>query len=363
MRKLTAILFLFGIFFFSYSDYAQNSTDNGNGFNNTIQNLSSDAAREYVEPVVPSFGSNLNTGWITKAPTPTKFSFSLDIKIIAMGTVLNDDQRTFSTTGTFRFTDQQATELLNKSNVPLQYYDEIKSQLLNTNFTVGISGPTIVGSELDTVRINFPGASFKASNNVTYNVNPQSITLKNVIGYLNDISMFPTTTLQLGIGTFMGTNVAVRWFPKVNIKDLGDFTYWGFGIMHNPAVWFNDQFPVDIALGYFYQDLKVGSIFETKAHMFGIYASKTYGTIIGFTPYIGLSTESSTTSINYDYEYSVIVNGNPVQQTTNINFELDGANSTAFTVGLAFLLAILNLNVDYKFAKVKTASAGLTFGF
>ena len=42
---------------------------------------------------------------------------------------------------------------------------------------------------------------------------------------------------------------------------------------------------------------------------------------------------------------------------------MDGANSTGFTVGAAFKLAILNLNIDYKFANVKTASAGLTFGF
>ncbi len=48
-------------------------------------------------------------------------------------------------------------------------------------------------------------------------------------GFLIIYHMFPTATLQLGIGTFMGTDFEIRWFPKVNIKDLGDFTYWGFG--------------------------------------------------------------------------------------------------------------------------------------
>ena len=91
----------------------------------------------------------------------------------------------------------------------------------------------------------------------------------------------------------------------------------------------------------------------------GIYASKTFGTIIAFTPYVGLSTESSTTTINYDYTYS----DQGVDVTSNVNFELDGTNSAAFTVGAAFKLAILNLNIDYKFANVKTVSAGLTFGF
>lgn len=360
MRKLSAILFLFCIL--SYFGYAQNGSNNssnsGNDINSTIGGLSSEAAKSYVDPIIGSFGSNLNTGWITKAPAPTKFSFSLDLKVMAMGSFISDVPKTFSTTGSFNFTQTQAEDIaaqLSPNNTTQQTL--IRNELLSHAWTAHFSGPTIAGSKDEHVVLDFPGQT----------VNGESIpndTLDNVKGYLNNLSIFPTPGIQLGIGTFMGTNVAIRWFPKVNIKDLGDFTYWGFGIMHNPAVWFeNQQFPVDIALGYFYQDLKVGSIFETKAHMFGIYASKTYGTIIGFTPYVGLSTESSTTTINYDYKYSIIVNGNPVQQTSNINFELDGTNSTAFTVGMAFKLAILNLNVDYKFAKVKTASAGLTFGF
>jgi Family of unknown function (DUF6588) len=353
VRKLIAILFLLGIL--SYSGYAQNNSNNGNDINSTLQSLSSDAAKSYVEPVIGSFGSNLNTGWITKAPAPAKFQFSLDLKIIAMGSMLSSEPKTFSTVGSFNFTDQEAQEIaqqMDPSNA-----QNIKTQLLSHAWTVQFSGPTIAGSKDDHVVLDFQGQQINGQNIPNYD-------LTDVKGFLNNLSIFPTATIQLGIGTFMGTNVAIRWFPKVNIKDMGDFTYWGFGIMHNPAVWFeNQQFPVDIALGYFYQDLKIGSIFETKAHMFGVYASKTFGSIIAFTPYIGLSTESSTTTINYVYNYNEIVNGNSVQQSANINFELDGTNSAGFTVGAAFKLAILNLNIDYKFANVKTASAGLTFGF
>ena len=53
----------------------------------------------------------------------------------------------------------------------------------------------------------------------------------------------------------------------------------------------------------------------------------------------------------------------PVTQTQNISFEMEAPNSTGFTVGAAFKLAVLNLNIDYKFANINTASAGLTFGF
>ena len=109
MRKLIAILFLFGIL--SYSGYAQNSSNTGNDINTTIGSLSSDAAKSYVDPIIGSFGSNLNTGWITKAPSPTEFSFSIDLKVMAMGSFISDVPKTFSTTGSFNFTQTQAEDI------------------------------------------------------------------------------------------------------------------------------------------------------------------------------------------------------------------------------------------------------------
>lgn len=341
----------------SITSFAQTSSDGD--FNNTIKSLSKDAATGYVGPAINSFGSNLNTGWVTKAPSPTKFSFSLELKVIAMGSVIDDAVRTFTSTGIFRFTDSQADQLVQNIPIPSDRAD-IKKQILNREFTVGISGPTIVGSGDQKVNVTFNGQSFTStSSGITYNIPTQNIDL-GVKGYLNNLSLFPTAAIQLNLGTFLGTNFAVRWFPKVNIKNLGDFTYWGFGAMHNPAVWFNDQFPIDFAVGGFYQDLKVGTVFETKASMFGLYVSKTLGAIIAFTPYIGLTTEKSTTTIDYNFNYT---DGNGVLQQTNVHFDMNGANSTGFTVGAAFKLAVLNLNIDYKFANIKTASAGLTFGF
>lgn len=358
MKKLTLTSFLFSFIVFSITVFSQSSSDKD--FNKTISNLSSAAAIPYVNPATNSFGSNLNTGWVTKAPAATKLSFSLDLKIIAMGTIINDDQRTFSSSGAFRFTSSQADQLV--SQIPAIDRQNIKTQILNQEFHVGIAGPTIVGAGDQNVKVTFNGQSFTSTNtNITYTIPTQAISLSDVKGFLDGLSIFPTAAIQLGIGTFMGTNFAFRWFPKVNIKDLGDFTYWGIGATHNPAVWFDGaDLPLDISFGVFYQDLQVGTIFETKATQFGIYGSKTLGTVIAFTPYFGITSETSTTTINYDYEFSDV---NNATQKANVNFELKGTNTVGFTVGAAFKLAILNLNIDYKFANINTASAGLTFGF
>ncbi len=107
MKKLTAILFLFNIIIFSFVSYGQ---DNSSGdFNSTIKSLSSDAAKGYVGPIISSFGSNLNSGWVTKVPSASKLSFSLELKIVAMGTKIDDALKTFSTVGSFNFTNKSGS--------------------------------------------------------------------------------------------------------------------------------------------------------------------------------------------------------------------------------------------------------------
>jgi hypothetical protein len=353
VKKLTRLIFLFSFIIFSTTAFSQNDNTD---FNQTIKNLSTSAATGYVGPAISSFGSNLNTGWVTKAPSAAKNSFNLEIKIIAMGSIIDDAQKVFSTVGSFNFTDAQAQEIAASASPNPLEQASIKNELLSHAWNLKISGPTIMGADNQNVVLDFQGQQVQGYTLQNYN-------LTDVKGFLNDLSIFPTAAIQLGIGTLYGTSLAFRWFPTVNIKDLGDFTYWGFGGMHNPAVWFNQEFPIDIAVGGFYQDLKVGTIFETKASMFGLYASKTIGSVIAFTPYVALTSETSTTTVQYDYTYDMNSGGNITQKTENISFEMDGANSTGFTVGAAFKLAILNLNIDYKFANIKTASAGLSFGF
>lgn len=360
MKKFIHIFFLFGFIISSTVIFGQTSNDESKDFNKTIKNLSTAAATGYVGPAISSFGSNLNTGWVTKAPSAAKNSFSLEIKIIAMGSIIDDAQKTFSTVGAFNFTESQAQDIATSATTNISAQQEIKNQLLSKSWNLKISGPTIMGTENEHVVLDFQGQTIQANGN-SYAL--KNYDLSDVKGFLNDLSIFPTAAIQLGIGTLYGTSIAVRWFPKVNIKDIGDFTYWGFGGMHNPAVWFNQEFPIDIAVGGFYQDLKVGTIFETKASMFGLYASKTFGSVIAFTPYVALTTESSKTTVQYDYTYDVTSGGTTTQKTQHISFDMDGTNSVGFTTGVSFKLAVLNLNIDYKFANIKTASAGITFGF
>lgn len=334
------------------------SLTNAQNLEETLSKLSSTAGKAYVAPVITAFGSNLNSGWVSALPAPTKFGFHIDIKVVAMGSLFSDENKTFSTTGTFYFTSSQADQILLNSGVAVTnpLYNTIKNSLTSTEQSVNFSGPTVAGSKNEYLKIVFPGKNIQGINLAT-----TTFSIKEITGLLDEIPIFPTVAPQLTIGTFMGTNVSFRYLPDVELQDLGKFSFFGIGAVHNVGAWFPNPLPVDFGVGYFTQKMKVGDIQESTASQFGLYVSKTFGTVISFTPYAGIISEQSKTTITYDYQSNQSINGVPVAPV-KVNFELEGENKTGVLVGFKVHLAAVNINADYKMSKTKTASVGVSLG-
>lgn len=333
-------------------------TINAQTLEETLSKLSSTAGKAYVAPVISAFGSNLNSGWVSLLPSATKLGFHIDIKVIAMGSLFSDENKKFTTSGKFFFTSSQADQILQSSKIsPLDpRYSTIKNDILKTEQDVNFSGPTVAGSKDEYLKIVFPGKNVQG-----VDLKETTFLVKEVKGLLDGIPIFPTVAPQLTVGTVFGTNVSFRYLPDVDIKDLGKFTFIGVGAVHNPGVWFPNPLPVDLGIGYFTQKMKVGSILESTASQFGLYVSKTFGLIISITPYAGIISEQSKTTVSYDYQSNETINGAPVPKT-KINFDMEGENKTGLLVGLKIHLAAVNINADYKMSKTKTASVGLSLG-
>ena len=328
----------------------------------TLSSLSSTVGQAYVNPVVNAFGSNLNSGWVSQLPSSTKLALHLDLKIVGMGSFFSSDQKNFSKDGTFYFNSSQTDQILQNSGytaatIGQTNYNNLKQQLQATQFTVNFSGPTIIGSKSDYLKAQFPGKTIQ-SGTASYTVQPYSIAIKEVYGYLDGLPAFPTGAVQLTVGTVFGTNVSMRYFPDTDIKSMGKLSFWGIGFIHNPGAWFPNPLPLDLGIGYFYQKLTVGTIFESNATQLGIYASKTFAF---FTPYVGLTTETSKTTVSYNYQSNQTLNGAQVPPV-NLSFDLTGENTAGVVVGFNIHLGFVNINADYKAAKTNTASAGLSFG-
>jgi hypothetical protein len=328
----------------------------------TLTKLSNVVGKAYVAPVISSFGSNLNSGWVNMIPSASKLGLHLNLKIIGMGSFVPDDVKTFFATGNFFFTSSQIDQILQGSGYSISHpvYNIIKNEMAKTEFTVAFSGPTIVGSEKEGLKVKFPGKSLQVGG-LSYDLAPYEITIPEVKGLI-DWPVLPTGALQLTVGTVLGTHASLRYFPSVEIDGLGKLSFWGFGAIHNPATWLKNPFPIDVGIGYFYQKMKVGNIIESTATQFGIYAGKTIGMIISITPYAGLTFESSKTTVTYDYQSNQEIAPGVSVPKQKIRLDLAGNNSSAFVLGVNVKLAVVNINADYKIAKTKTASAGISFG-
>ena len=362
MKKISAFIITVSLLFV----FSSPRTASAQSLEETLSNLSSSAGAAYVSPIISAFGSNLNSGWVSKLPDPVKVGFTLDIKVVVMGSFFSDDNKSFTSNGEFYFTSNQADQILSNSGISAasigtQNYNDLRDKISATRFNVGFSGPTIVGSESQPLNVNFPGGTIQ-SGSTSYNLDSYQLSIPEVKGLLKDLPIFPSAAFQVTGGTVLGTNLSVRFLPSIDIQDLGKFNFWGIGAINNINALFPNPLPLDIGVGYFYQKLTVGDVFETKASEFGLFAGKTFGAIVSFAPYAGLTFESSKTTVKYDYQSNEMINGVPVPPV-KVNFELEGENGTGFLLGFNLKLSAFNINADYKIAKYKTISGGISLGF
>ena len=335
-------------------------------FEETMDDLSGDAAKCYVSPLVSAFGTNMNGGWFHSVPKKSILGLNVELGIVSMLTPFPDDDKHFSTTGDFYLTREQAEDLIEGvSDIPA-VQDALIDKLLSEKFTVGISGATIIGDEDDHVLIDFFEKPIEittvAGMTDVYTI-PQHTIDTGVGGKLDDMSALPLFAPQLGVGTVFGTRAYLRYLPSVEIEDLGEFSYWGVGLQHNVKAWIPVPMPIDISLAAFTQRLKIGDIVDAKATTVGLNAGKTFGfRFLSVTPYTGLMYEKSTMEFNYDYE----IGENPITNesiTQNINFEMDGENEGRLVIGSAFRLGVYYFSADYNIGKYNSITANLGVAF
>lgn len=64
------------------------------------------------------------------------------------------------------------------------------------------------------------------------------------------MSALPLAAPQFSFGTVFGTMASVRFLPNVKMGELGELSYFGFGLQHNPAVFLPIPLPVDLSAAF-----------------------------------------------------------------------------------------------------------------
>ena len=322
----------------------------------TLSNLSSDAVVKYSEPVIGAFGSSMNSGWFTGLPASSN-GIHAKLRFVGVGSFFTDDLRTFSHVGSLRLTSSQVDEILISSGYDpntIPDYESVKNEILSRDWEVIFNGPTITGNYDDYLKVDFPSAEVQG-----YTIDQYTLELTDVKGYLDNIDMMPSPALQLDLGSLVGTGISVRYFRGINLQDLGIVNIWGAGFTHNLNYWFDDSLPLEIGLGYYFQNFKVGDIFENTASQYGLFLSKKIGGRISIEPYAGLTYETSRSGINYKYEFDSPAG----RQELQLNIDYNGDQTVNLAIGTSINLSIFVLNFDYKFGGTNTGTVGVGFGF
>ena len=350
----------------------------------SLKQLTEKAANGYFEPVVTPIGINLNGGWFHKVPPAKMFGLDLELGIVGMVTFLPEDvDRTFSVTDeNFKFSLSQADFLTSFVDQQFAAFpqavrdyirDELINQITSQEFTVGISGATIVGLETDTIKIDFSEATFDidvAGYTGQVTVPTQQLDLGfGGLSFLADMSSVPLAAPQLSVGTVLGTRATIRYIPTIDLsaipgaslfldEDFGKISYFGFGLQHNPSVFLPVPLPVDVAVAFYTQTLKIGEDFiKVKTTAWGLNASKKLGIgPINITPYAGFMFEKSTINIKYILGIEDFAGLPP-----EIELEFKGENKSRLTLGLSLKLLLFNINADYNIGKYKSFTVGFMF--
>jgi len=240
--------------------------------------------------------------------------------------------------------------------------DSVMAQLVGKPVTMAISGPTIIGSDKEEIRytvsstamINVPGAPNPVA------LEGQSIGL-GVTGLpFSDYAPGVAIPLpQLTIGTLAGTQLSFRGAPMA----IGDYTFFGFGINHNPGFWFEKAqlpFGINSSVNFAYTSFSFGDYMEFSAWNAGVMASRRFGwRFLNVTPYAGLGVEGSSFDVSYETSYKDPITNKPIK----VGFSADGENFLRATIGTSIRLGILDLSGDYTLAKYDGASVVVGLGF
>lgn len=193
-----------------------------------LKSTASDAGKlvkAYVGPWANAFGAGLNGGWYNTAKPHKLGGFDITGNI-SVGMV------------------PTSAETFDVSKVGL-----------STAISVTGNGtsPTIAGPNTNT---NSPTLSY----NTTVAGNTYTLaSFKMPPGFT--VKTIPAPIVQLGIGLPLGTEVKVRYLPKISFNKYGDVSLWGVGLMHSIMQYIpgNKLLPIDVSVFGAYTKLEANA--------------------------------------------------------------------------------------------------------
>ncbi len=340
LKSVALFAIVFGLLFQTL--FASNLLDD-------LQQMAEANAKGYVTPIATGLGMSLNSGIYRTAKVHKLLGF--DIAVNFSGFAVPNDKTTYTFIPPNVNFSYQGTEIsLDGSQL---YPGDQKAQTF-----FGKKDATTITADK-----NYAQNAIKSQlgNAIT---DQQAADLANQ--YATDLSVpggigfryggFPSAQAALGLP--MGTELQVRYTPKINLgKRYGDFSVVGGGLRISIDQFIPiPLFPVDIATGVFFQKSEIGPLTLNNS----IFHAEVSRGLPLITIYGGLAYEKSTLKVDYTLDD---VPNNPILNGQQINFKIDGDNTVRATVGARFKILVFNLNADYSIGTYSVVNLGLGLSF
>ncbi|QSE97682.1 DUF6588 family protein [Fulvivirga lutea] len=309
-------------------------------------------AEGYIEPFMNSFSTGLTGGWYSSGKTHKPLG--MELLITANSVFIPSDDFFYSPNFiNADYADPDVTRsptVFGPENGEPQYrYDvDVNGQ----NFSGTFDAPPGIG-----LKENFP------------------------------MEAIPVPMAQLGIGIYKNTDLKIRWTPKIDIGDDGEFKLLGFGIMHDvkqhiPGLK-NIPFDLSALIGFTDMSLEYDlasatannspdasisttngkSTFDVNAWTIQGIISKKFS-VISFYGGLGYNIVNSSLKLSGDYDITYDDGVNQEIETivnpVNLEFSQSGPRLTA---GFRLKLAIVTINADYTLQKNSMLTVGFGFSF
>jgi hypothetical protein len=311
----------------------------------------------YITPWANAFGAGLNGGWYNTAK-PHKFG-GFDITINASAGIVPTSAQTF---------------------------DASKIGLSPSVTGAGIS-PTVAGPDK-----SGPPMSYKSSGVTLASFNaPKGANWRYI----------PVPSAQVGIGLPFGTELKVRFIPKIKIKD-GDVALWGVGLLHNLTQYLpgDKVLPFDVSLfgGYTklmanvplgldpdpsvaqaYTTVNPATAFDSQKMKINVEALNISAIaslnlpVITFYGGIGYTKTRTGMELSGNFPLPVLVsapvphaeyNDSGVKKGSDFpKMDIKNFSGMRANIGFRIKLAIVTIHADYTRAQYNVLTTGLGFSF
>ena len=314
----------------------------------TAQDLSAELAkvgtaniRNYINPLFNGFSADMNSEFYHSEDLHGVLGFDVGLKV-SLAQITNDQK-------TYDFV------------TPPQLSFAGGTLTAGTDYAAVVTGvPTVVGDKNTKYYLRMKSSS--AYYNVYKTANNGSDILFQIPNGF-DLPAVPMPMPQAAIGLPFGLEVMIRFIPTVSATDAGKFNSMGFGLRYDIDRWI-PMFPLDVAVHFMTQKMNFKSkddndIFNASGTAFGIEVSKK---LLFLTVYGGLQLEKATFTLSQINGKFTTPDGT-ITTFTIPEMTFEGQNKSRATLGLRLLLAVVNLQAEYSFAKTPVAALGVGISF